>query len=115
LTINLTHLDPHHLHDLILVLHVCRVLLISAPFMHCVHHLAPRVLHFSAAHCNCSRFSHWARFKATSFIIKSQRGSIMALTNYTPSVGIFILIYANWPFYDLIGLQYFLQRVQNLV
>ena len=46
--ISLTH--PEHLHDQIQVLHVCCVLLISAPFMHCVHHHSVRVLHFSTVH-----------------------------------------------------------------
>jgi len=46
--------DPTHQLS-VHVLYVCRVLLISAPFMHCVHRhmlLAPRVLHFSAVHYN---------------------------------------------------------------
>ena len=38
----------------------------------------------------------------------------MALTNYTHRMLVF-LVDANWPFNGLIGLLYFLQRVQNVI
>jgi len=46
--------------------------------------------------CTCSRFSHWARFKATSFLVRSHAGHLHTGSRY-------FLIDANWPFYNLIG------------